>query len=123
MKTSEAFEAAAAIDAEQALDRARAQVIRAAQASVAHAQLIGLARQQVTAAEEALRLSELNLRAGTATTLDVLQAQDAATQARLRHAEAVIRYNQSQVNLLAAIGLLDVDALHPTVEEPEESEA
>ena len=48
------------------------------------------------------------------TTLDVLQAQDAATQARLRYAAAVVRYNQSQVNLLAALGLLDEGTLTTT---------
>ncbi len=47
------------------------------------------------------------------TTLDVLQAQDAVTQARLRHAEAVVQFNQSQVNLLAALGLLDELTLTP----------
>jgi len=73
--------------------------------------LATLSRQQVTSAEEALRLSEANLRAGTMTTLDVLQAQDAATQARLRYARAVVSYNQSQINLLAALGLLFEDAL------------
>jgi len=45
------------------------------------------------------------------TTLDVLQAQDALTQARLRHILAVVGYNQAQVNLLAAIGLLSKDTL------------
>ena len=70
----------------------------------------------MAAAEEALRLGEANLRAGTMTTLDVLQAQDAATQARLRYAEAVVRYNQSQVNLLAALGLLDDASLIESVQ-------
>ena len=73
--------------------------------------LIGMARRQVTAADEAHRLTQANMRAGTMTTLDVLQAQDAVAQARLRYAEAVVRYNQAEVNLLAAIGLLDRDAL------------
>ena len=40
-------------------------------------------------------------------TLDVLQAADAVDQARLRYADAVVRYNQSQVNLLAAVGVID----------------
>ena len=86
----------------------------AAQASRANRELIGLANQQITAAQEALRLSEANLQAGAMTTLDVLQAQDAATQARLRYAASVVRYNQSQVNLLAALGLLDETTLTAT---------
>ena len=118
LKTAKALEAQTVIQAERLLDQVNAQVVAAAQASTANDQLIGLARHQVTSAEEALRLSEVNLRAGTMTTLDVLQAQDAATQARLRYAEAVVRYNQSQVNLLAALGLLDENALgYPRPEE------
>jgi len=66
-----------------------------------------MAKQQVTSAEGALRLTQKNLQAGTGLTIDVLQAQDAADQARLRYATAVVRYNQSQVNLLAALGLID----------------
>ncbi len=79
----------------------------AAQASNTNSELIGLANQQVVAAAEALRLTQANLQAGTMTTLDVLQAQDAASQARLRYAEAVVRYNQSEVDLLASLGLID----------------
>lgn len=101
----------ARIEADRRLDRVRAEVVTTSQASKANKDLIGLARQQVIAAAEALRLTEANLKAGTMTTLDVLQAQDAATQARLRYAEAVVRYNQSQVNLLASLGLIDPEAL------------
>jgi len=39
--------------------------------------------------------------------LDALQAADAVNDARLRYARAVAAYNQSQVNLLAALGLID----------------
>ncbi len=116
LKTARAFERRAMIDAERKLDQVRAEVVRAAQSSKTNHTLIGLAHQQVAAAEEALRLGEANLRAGTMTTLDVLQAQDAATQARLRYAEAVVRYNQSQVNLLAALGLLDDASLIESVQ-------
>ena len=48
---------------------------------------------------------------GTGLTIDVLQAQDAAYQARLRYATALVRYNQSQINLLAAIGLIDQETV------------
>ena len=55
---------------------------------------------------DALRLHEqANLRIGTMTTLDVLQADDAVTSAKLRLASAVVRFNQSQINLHAALGL------------------
>ena len=52
-------------------------------------------------------MTQQNLRTGTGLTLDVLQAQDAAEKAQLRRATAMVRYNQSQINLLAALGLVD----------------
>jgi outer membrane protein TolC len=60
----------------------------------------------VTAAEEALRITRENFEVGTALFLDLLQAQDAVNQARLNYATAITSYNQAQVNLLAALGLI-----------------
>jgi len=106
LKTAKAREQDALVRYERILDEVRAEAVIATQAARTYDQLIGFARQQVASAEEALRLSQANLQAGTMTTLDALQAQDAATQARLRFTEAVVRYNQSQVRLLAALGLI-----------------
>ena len=97
----------AALDLNRQLDQVQATVVSAHQASLTAGKLIPIAKQQVTSAEEALRLTQKNLRVGTNLTIDVLQAQDAADEARLRYATAVVRYNQSQVNLLAALGLID----------------
>jgi outer membrane protein TolC len=97
----------ATLEADSQLDQIRAAVVSSHQASITAAKLIPIARQQVAAAEEALRLAQYNLRAGTMLTLDVLQAQAAAEQARLRYASAMVRYNQSEVNLLAALGLVE----------------
>jgi len=97
----------AAIDLDRQLDKVRSDVVTAHQASIIAAKEIPIAAQQVASAEEALRLTQNNFKAGTALTVDVLQAQDAADQAHVRYATAVVRYNQSQVNLLAMLGILD----------------
>jgi outer membrane protein TolC len=107
LKASGAVRNQVIVEAQRLFTRVKTQVVGAQQDGLMNRQLIGLAAQQTTSAEEALRLSQANLQAGTMTTLDVLQAQDALAQARLRHAEAIVRYNQSQVNLVAAMGLLD----------------
>lgn len=111
LKKAAAVEASAVIDAERRIDEVRASVVNVNQDVIANRKLSELAIQQVESAQEALRLSQANLQAGTMTTLDVLQAQDALTQARLRYILAVVGYNQAQVNLLAAIGLLSEDTL------------
>jgi outer membrane protein TolC len=97
----------ASTDVDRHLDEVQASVITAHQASLNAKRTIPLAQQQVTAAGEALRLTRKNLQTGTGLTIDVLQAQDMADQARLRYAAAVVRYNQAQINLLAALGLID----------------
>jgi len=113
LKTASASRGRAVAEAERAFLRAKVEVVDAAQSGRVHRRLIGLANQQVRAGEEALRLTQANLEAGTMTALDVLQAQDAVAQARIRYAEAVVRFNQAQVDLLAALGLLDEQTLAP----------
>ncbi|HZL35851.1 MAG TPA: TolC family protein [Tepidisphaeraceae bacterium] len=110
-KTGKALERAAEIDVQRRLDKVRADVIRAAQDSNANAALIPAAQREVTAAAEALRLAQTNFGAGTMLLIDVLQAEDAVEESRLRYATAVARYNQSQINLLASLGLLDEKSL------------
>lgn len=97
----------AEIDAERQLDLVQAAVVTAHQASLTAKTKIPLARQEVTFAEEALRLTQKNLETGTGLIIDVLVAQDAADQARLHHVTAITRYDQAEINLLAALGLID----------------
>jgi outer membrane protein TolC len=105
VKTAQASERLADLDLQRQTDLVRAAVVSAQQNSAANANLIPVARRELDAAREALRLTQANLQAGTAILLDVLLAQNAAADARLRYVTAVIRYNQSQVNLIAALGL------------------
>ncbi len=111
VKVASASQRLAALDVQRQVDQAGSAVVAAQQNSATNARVIPMARQQVDAAQEALRLAEANLRAGTMLAVDVLQAEDAVDQARLRYVDAVVHYNQSQVNLLAAVGLLDRDTL------------
>ena len=113
MKISRANIRAAATQVEQQLDLVRAQVVKAQLASNTTTQLLPVAREQVQSAEEALRLSQANLKSGTMLLLDVLQSQSEVDAARLRYAEAVVRYNQSQIALISALGLLEIEKLVP----------
>lgn len=111
LRTAGAVKEQTALEAERLLDMVRAQAVNAQQAIRANRDLIDLAGRGVGAARESVRLAEANLKAGTMTTLEVLDAQDALARAELRYAHAVVGYNQSQVDLLAAIGLLDMQSL------------
>ena len=111
IKTAIANAKLSGLDADIQLDKARAAVVSANQASITAGKLIPIATQEVASAEEALRLTQENLKAGTGLTVDVLQADDAANQARLNYATAMVRYNQSEVNLLAALGAIDQASL------------
>lgn len=111
IKTAAANVNIAALNVDRQLDEVQAAVVTAQQASLTASKLIPKAKQEVAAAEEALRLTQKDLQAGTGLTIDVLQAQDAADQARLRYVTALVRYNQSQINLLAALGLIDPESV------------
>lgn len=106
-----AIEEQSRIAAERRLAEARSEVVAADQASRASAALAEQARVGLRFAEEALRLARANLQAGAMTQLDVLHAQSALAQARLRYAGAVVSYNQAQVELLGALGVLDAEGL------------
>lgn len=111
LRTAKAVEQQTILEAERVLDKVKSQVIAAQQASQANFELIDMAKQQVASAQEALRLTQIKLQTGTMTTLDVLEAGDALERARLRHSQAIVGYNQSQTDLLAAIGLLDENSV------------
>ncbi len=114
LRAANAVEEQTILEGERMVDHARAQVVTALQGSRANAQLVAKAKQQVTAATEALRLTQANLSVGMMTTLDVLTAQDSLSRAGLRYAHAVVGYNQAQVDLLASLGLVDGAALGVT---------
>jgi outer membrane protein TolC len=118
LKVATATQKLAGVDLGRQLEQARAAVVSAQQASRTNAKLVPVARQQLDAAREALRLAQANLRAGTMLEVDVLQAEDAVDAARLRYVDAVVHYNQSQVNLLAALGLLDGSTLTTATTRP-----
>lgn len=101
----------AGIEARKKLQGVRVQVVREDQESRAQRALAEHARAELDAADEAVRMTRANLQAGTMTTLDVLHAQSELEQARLRSAASVVRHNQAQVRLLAALGLLDDQVL------------
>jgi len=111
LRAAHAVEAQAILEGQRMLDLVKAQVVTALESSRTHSKLIEKARHQVNAASEGLRLTQANLKAGTMTTLEVLEAADAMARANLRHARAVVGYNQSQVDLLAALGLVSEETL------------
>jgi outer membrane protein TolC len=113
IRTATANANIAGLEVDRQLDQVQAAVVTLQQTSFTTKRTIPIAQQGVTAAEEALRLTQKNLQAGTGLTLDVLTAQDAANQARLNYASAIVRYNQAEVNLLATVGLLNEGNVEP----------
>ncbi|MEO6434552.1 MAG: TolC family protein [Tepidisphaeraceae bacterium] len=75
--------------------------------------MIDNAHRLLESAEESLRLTRASLNVGTMTLLDVLQAESTLADARLRNSEAIARFDQAQINLVAALGMLDTRSLGP----------
>jgi outer membrane protein TolC len=106
-KTAGASEEIAQLEVKRLVQQVGDQIVTAVQDSATNLQLIPIARQQLAAAEDALHITQENFQTGTGLFLDVLLAEDAVNQARLNYATAITNYNKSQVNLLAALGLID----------------
>jgi outer membrane protein TolC len=69
------------------------------------------AQRELGAAENALRIARANYEGGLLPENDLLLAQQAADQARLRRLGAVARFNQAQLQLLAESGVATIDSL------------
>jgi len=79
-------------------------------------ELAEASKKVVEQAEESLRLANARFAAGTATQLDVLQAQTDLTTARLNQLQAYYSYNIAVATVRKAMGL--TDAMRPTGELP-----
>lgn len=83
LKTAQANEQSAVPEVQRQIDAVRAAVVSAQENSATNGKLIPVAKLQLDAAREALRLTQANLQAGTALVIDLLQAENAADDARL----------------------------------------
>jgi outer membrane protein TolC len=103
-RASQAQARAAAFDLENQKQQIRAEVTSGMAQLDAAASAISLAEQTIASAEEAYRVTQAQLQAGTATTTDLLEAQSALTQARLNYLRAQYELAISRVNLRRALG-------------------
>jgi outer membrane protein TolC len=79
-------------------------------------ELAAASKKVIEQAEESLRLANARFAAGTATQLDVLQAQTDLTTARLNQLQAYYSYNIATATVRKAMGL--TDEMRPTGELP-----
>ncbi len=84
-----------------------AQVTTAFLSSKNYEAAIQASQEEYAAAEEAYRLASGRYKAGYGTNLEVIDAQTALATARTNVAQAILDYNQAQVQLLEAMGKAD----------------
>jgi len=77
------------------------------------AELVIASKAVVEQADESVRLAKARFEAGTATQLDVLQAQVALTEARTNEVEALYNHTVALASLRKAMGVADVYAATP----------
>jgi outer membrane protein TolC len=65
----------------------------------------------VASSQEQLEITQMRLQEGIGTNLDVLNAQKDYTSALIDKANAILRFNIAQANLLRAIGRVDSNTL------------
>jgi len=111
IEAAEARAAQADIALERFRDRLQASVAGSFQELALSRQNLDPAQRELTAAEAALRIARANYEGGLLPENDLLLAQQAADQARLRRLSAVARFNQAQLQLLAESGVATIDSL------------
>jgi outer membrane protein len=103
-RASQAQARAAAFDLEERKQQVRAEVTSGMAQLDAAASANSVAQQAITSAQEAYRVTDAQVQAGTATTTDLLEAQSALTQARLNSLRAQYQLAIARVNLRRAMG-------------------
>lgn len=73
--------------------------------------VIDVASAQVVSSGEQYRLAKVRLTNGVGINLDVIQAQQAYTQALVNKANAIIEFNIAQAQLLRDLGIISLDTL------------
>lgn len=79
---------------------------------------VSVARTELVASEQSLSDSLERLNAGVGRYLDVLNAQTSLTRARSGLSATILEYNQSQVNLIHAMGLASIESLTQGIQQP-----
>ncbi|MGC8561117.1 MAG: TolC family protein [Phycisphaerae bacterium] len=113
IESADAAKKIAILNARQALERVQSQVVNAMQDRDLAEKSVPIARQELTASERAYKRLKTMYMAGAANQLEVLQSQGLLVDARLFYARAITHYEQSQINLLTAVGLIDAHTLEP----------
>ena len=111
IQTAKARERIAAIRANKRLALVEAAVVKALQDSRTNAQLIPISADQVRSAQYALNIIKVNYKAGTVTSLEVLVAESQLAQAQRDYAAAIAHFNQSQIAIVGAVGLVSNRAI------------
>jgi len=95
-------------------ERAAGESQRALSTLKASRQRLPLAQNGLEAAQASHRISLAQFKSGTAIALEVFDAADRLAGAQLDLARSIVNYNLSQVRLLAATGVLQLDQLRST---------
>jgi outer membrane protein len=103
-KAAQAQAAAADAQADDARRRVSSEVAARVAQSRASRSAVEVAQTTIDSAEEAYRVTDALVKAGSATTTDLLDAQSALTQARLNLVRAKYEYGIARVALTRAIG-------------------
>lgn len=109
--TAAALQKISVINADDLANVIQEQVVVAQQASEVNAELVPIVTTELRAAKYALQTTQANFKNGTSTEVDVLVAEAQLAQARRDYDHAIVQYNESQIALVAALGLMDKRAI------------
>lgn len=101
----------AQMEAQRVVNQVMSEVRRSYLHSLSTERKIEEAICQVRSANEELRLAQLRFQNGVGKNIDVLRAQEDYTQSLIEKARALVGFNNAQVDLLHAVGLISSNSL------------
>jgi outer membrane protein TolC len=96
---------------EKEKERIKTTVVKAYDDVLSAKEMITPAKAAVNSAEDTLRLSQVRFKNGIGLAIEVIQAEDALSEARLNYIRAIVDYNKSQARLANAIGDISLDTI------------
>lgn len=101
----------AEIETERVKDSLITEIVKAFDDVISAEEEITFSLNQREAAEESLRLSQVRFKRGLGLAIEVIQAEDALSSARLNFIRSITEYNKSEIRLLNAIGEISAQNL------------
>ena len=115
IKAARARSQRAMILEEKERERIKTSVVKSYDNVISAKEKITPAKIEVNSAEDSLRISQVRFQRGIGLAIEVIQAEDALSEARLNYIRAIVDYNKAQARLANSIGDISLDNINSRI--------